>query len=64
MFHISEKGLVFIMVFIALDSNNNKSLAIKSSKSKNYKCICCLHKHSKKALDFSPGMNLNYNGTL
>ena len=23
-----------------------------------------LHKHSKKALDFSPGMNLNYNGTL
>jgi hypothetical protein len=23
-----------------------------------------LHKHSKKAPDFSPGMNLNYNGTL
>ena len=23
-----------------------------------------LHKHSKKALDFSPGMNLNYNGTF
>ena len=29
-----------------------------------YDNLSILHKHSKKALDFSPGMNLNYNGTL